>query len=102
MELYNASDAEYTCEVLSCLNSDKSPLCKFDINGETGIRIQQQKKGFVNKVKRLLDKDKTVVTIPEPIAQGLCITFKRGKRVLKSSRLTVFGDELRAGWYDPK
>ncbi len=102
VELCNTGDAEYSCAVSSWLNPDRLPLCEFDLNGKAEIRIQQQKKGLIDKVKRLLDKDKTVVTISEPIAQGLCITFKSGRRVLKSARLTLLGDELRTGWYDPK
>lgn len=102
VELCNTGDAEYACAVSSWLNPDRLPLCEFDLNGKAEIRIRQQKKGFVNKVKSLLDKDKTVVTIPEPIAQGLRITFKSGQRVLKSARLTLLNDALHVDWHDPK
>ena len=101
VELHNAGNVEYECTVSSWINPDKSPLCKFDLKGESGILIRQQQKSFVNSVKRLLGKDKTVVTIPEPIAQGLCIAFKRGQRVFKCTRLTQTGDDLCTDWYDP-
>ena len=108
-----AKDAEGNCQVV-LQNNDAAnyavsvssyagtPLCKFELEAQSFVRIQQEKKGLKNKIKKMITGDKSLVTISEPIEQSLNVGFKRGGRTLKRATVMLSNDVLQVYWNDPK
>ena len=100
--LNNHGDVKYACAVVSAQNDTDSSLSKFDLEPHASVRIRQEKKGIGGKLKRLLQGDKTLVIIPQPTTSGLCITFRRESRKLKSAKLDQREGKLHVRWEDPE
>ena len=108
-----AKDAEGNCQVV-LQNNDAAnyavsvssyagtPLCKFELEAQSFVRIQQEKKGLKNKIKKMITGDKSLVTISEPIEQSLNVGFKRGGRTLKRANVMLSNDAVKVHWSDPK
>ena len=111
-----AKDAEGNCQVV-LQNNDAAnyavsvssyagtPLCKFELEAQSFVRIQQEKKGLkkkINKIKKMITGDKSLVTISEPIEQSLNVGFKRGGRTLKRANVMLSNDAVKVHWSDPK
>ena len=97
--LQNNDAANYTCSVSSYAGT---PLCKFELEAQSLVRIQQEKKGLKNKIKKMITGDKSLVTISEPIEQSLNVGFKRGGRTLKRANVMLSNDAVKVHWSDPK